>query len=392
VGTLYVVTETYPPEVNGVAHTLARLVAGLRGRGHAVSVVRPRQGVADERESPSGLRDILVPGLPLPGYRGLRFGLPARRALRAHWRVSRPDAVYVATEGPLGWSALRAAARLAIPAFSGFHTNYHAYLAHYRAGWLEPLGFPYLRYFHNRSQGTLVASEDLRDRLESAGVRNLHVLGRGVDSDLFSPERRSADLRRSWGAGEGNAVVLHVGRLAPEKNIPLAIAAFGAMRQVDPSAILVVVGDGPLRAALERVHPDVRFCGLRTGISLAEHYASADVFLFPSETETFGNVTLEAMASGLAVVAYDYAAARTHIRDGESGVLVPYGQPRAFISAATCLAGSSGAIARLRGQARAHAITVDWGSVVERFAEILRGSQAAAGDGVRAPRAAAVTS
>src|SRR5262245_16792621 len=188
-----VVTETYPPEVNGVALTLARLVEGLRQRGHTVSVVRPAQRAdADARLAPD---ETLVPGLPLPGYRTLRFGLPAVRALRAAWRRRLPDVAYVATEGPLGWSALRAAAALGIPAFSGFHTNYHAYLAHYRLGWLEPMGLPYLRWFHNRSRGTIVPGPDLRDRLDASGVRNLHVLGRGVDCRLFDPRRPTAGLR-----------------------------------------------------------------------------------------------------------------------------------------------------------------------------------------------------
>ena len=369
-----VVTETYPPEVNGVALTLARLVEGLRDRGHTVSVVRPAQRADGAARA---VRDeLLVAGLPLPGYPTLRFGLPAGRALRAAWSRRQPDVAYVATEGPLGWSALRAAAALGIPAFSGFHTNYHAYLAYYRLGWLEPMGLPYLRWFHNRSRGTIVAGPDLRDRLDAAGVRNLHVLGRGVDCRLFDPRRRSAELRRSWGAGEGDLVALHVGRLASEKNLPLVFSAYEAMRRVDPSVRLVIVGDGPLGAMLARQHPGARFCGLRRGEDLAAHYASGDVFLFPSETETFGNVTLEAMASGLAVVAYDYAAARMHIRDNESGVLVPYGRAREFATAAACLVAATDAAGRIGLEARAHAVTVDWASVVARFEAILLGAAA----------------
>jgi glycosyltransferase involved in cell wall biosynthesis len=366
-----VVTETYPPEVNGVALTLARLVEGLRDRGHTVSVVRPAQRA--DGAARAARDELLVAGLPLPGYPTLRFGLPAARTLRAAWGRRRPDVVYVATEGPLGWSALRAAAALGIPAFSGFHTNYHAYLAYYRLGWLEPIGLPYLRWFHNCSRGTIVAGPDLRDRLDAAGVRNLHVLGRGVDCRLFDPRRRSPELRRSWGAGEGDLVALHVGRLAPEKNLPLVFSAYEAMRRVDPSVRLVIVGDGPLGAMLARQHPGARFCGLRRGEDLAAHYASGDVFLFPSETETFGNVTLEAMASGLALVAYDYAAARMHVRDNESGVLVPYGRAREFATAAACLVAATGAAARIGREARAHAVTVDWPSVVARFEAILLG-------------------
>src|SRR5262249_3861514 len=177
----------------------------------------------------------------------LRFGLPASGALRARWAADRPDVVYVATEGPLGWSAVGAAKRLGIPVLSGFHTNFHSYARHYRAGWFTPLVFRYLRAFHNRTQRTLVASVDLRDRLHELGLDNLAVLGRGVDGELFTPDRRLESLRQSWGAQPGDLVVAHVGRLAGEKNIPLAIEAYRAMQRMRPTARLVLVGDGPLR-------------------------------------------------------------------------------------------------------------------------------------------------
>src|SRR5262245_46249772 len=172
-----VVSETYPPEINGVAMTLARLVDGLRGRGHTVSVVRPRQRVDrfdDRRDSD----EVLVHGAPLPGYGGLQIGLPAGGALRRHWRERRPDVIYVATEGPLGWSAVRAARRLRLPVVSGFHTNFHGYARHYHAGWLTRLVLRYLRNFHNRTTSTVVATADLRARLSALGFTNLSVLGR----------------------------------------------------------------------------------------------------------------------------------------------------------------------------------------------------------------------
>lgn len=370
-----IVTETYPPEINGVALTLARLADGLRGRGHDVGVVRPRQPAADARfaaTDPDGA--VLVRGLPLPGYPAVRIGLPAGRMLREAWSRRRPHAVYVATEGPLGWSAVRAARRLGVPVYSGFHTDFPGYARHYGAGALAWLALRGLRRFHNRTRGTFAASRDLRDRLDAAGFRDLHVLGRGVDGALFSPARRSAALRARWGAGAGALVAVSVGRLAAEKNLPLAVAAYRAMRESAPTARLVFVGDGPLRGELERLAPEAVFCGMRTGEDLAAHYASADVFLFPSETETFGNVTLEAMASGLAVVAYDYAAAAQHVAAGESGVLAPRGDAAAFVARAAGLARSPAALAEMRRRARAHALTVDWTAVVDRFESVLLGA------------------
>ena len=309
----------------------------------------------------------LVPGVALPGYPQVRSGLPAARLLRRCWSLARPDVVYVATEGPLGWSAVRIARELGIPVVSGFHTNFHVYARHHRAGCLSPVVLRYLRRFHNRTSGTLVPTADLRAQLAVLGFENLSLLGRGVDGTLFDPARRSASLRAAWGAGDGDLVALYVGRVAPEKNVSLAVGAYHAMRRVSPSARLVVVGDGPLRSALAAAHPDVLFPGAETGERLATHYASADIFLFPSETETFGNVTLEALASGLAVVAYDYAAAHLYITSGESGVLVPLGDSQGFIGAAVGLARSPRQIEAMRREARARALSASWPSVVARF-------------------------
>ncbi|MGH7963638.1 MAG: glycosyltransferase family 4 protein [Candidatus Binatia bacterium] len=370
------VTETYPPEVNGVALTLAHLVTGLRAQGYTASVVRPRRQTSDGSGCSNDSTVTLVRGLPLPGSWGLQFGLPAGGLLRRAWTQQRPDVVYVATEGPLGWSAVRVARRLGIPVFSGFHTNFHSYSRYYRAGWLQSLAFHCLRSFHNRTAGTLVPSVDLRDRLHALGFKDVRVLGRGVDSQLFTPDHRCTALRRQWGVSENDLVVLYVGRLAPEKNLGLAIGAYRAMQRVSDSLKFVLVGDGPLGGALQRAHADFIFCGLRTGEELARHYASADVFLFPSETETFGNVTLEAMASGLAVIAYDYAAAKMHITHGETGILVPYGDTQAFVDSAAQLVRGPQALHMMRRQAREYVAACDWQRIVERFATLLTGGGA----------------
>ena len=362
-----VVTDTWAPEVNGVALTLGRLVDGMRARGHVVSVVCPRGRRRYASVDGHHPALTLVAGLPVPGYRRLRFGLPAHALLRDRWTRYAPDVIYVATEGPLGWSALRTARALGVPVLGGFHTNFHGYARHYRIGWLEHGIASYLRRFHNRTQGTLVPTADLRDRLLAAGFENVSVLGRGVDGRLFNPARRSAALRARWGVSEQDVVALYVGRLAPEKNVELAVTAYRSMRQVAGSVRGVVVGDGPSRGALEAQHPDLLFCGERTGEALAEHYASADVFLFPSETETFGNVTLEAMASGLAVVAYDYAAARVHVTSGWTGLLAPHGDAAAFVEAATALARSPERLARIRARVREAVTHLHWDHVVARF-------------------------
>jgi glycosyltransferase involved in cell wall biosynthesis len=364
-----VVSETFFPQVNGVALTLGHLVKGLLDLGHQVSIVRPRQ-----RRSESGGLDpsvTTVAGLPLPGYKGLQFGLPAGALLQQLWMRCRPDAAYVATEGPLGWSAVSVARRLAIPVFSGFHTNFHSYSRYYGVGYLGTIVLRYLRWFHNRTRGTLVPSSDLRDRLITLGFKKVSCLGRGVDSQLFDPARRCGILRRQWGLGEDDLAVVYVGRIAGEKNLSLALTAYRAIKQTVNCARFVVVGDGPLRSSLEAQNADVIFSGMQLGPQLAAHYASADLFLFPSETETFGNVVLEAMASGLAVIAYDYAAAGCHIADGETGILVPLGESKAFVAAAVQLASQPGKLKRVRRQAREYSTSIGWSRVVERFAALL---------------------
>ncbi|MGH7339645.1 MAG: glycosyltransferase family 4 protein [Candidatus Rokuibacteriota bacterium] len=379
-----IVTETYPPEVNGVARTLGQLVRGLRARGHVVSVIRPRQHAWDGRcARDSDMIDdatTLVRGVPLPRYAGLQMGVPAPGKLRETWTRDRPDAVYVATEGPLGHSAMRMGRRLGVPVVSGVHTNFHRYMRHYRAGALQHVALRYLRHFHGLTDRTLVATAELRDRLEALGFANLAVLGRGVDTRLFTPERRSAALRASWGASTHDLVVLQVGRLAPEKSPALGIEAYRAMAGAGGASRCVMVGEGPLRATLQRANPDVVFTGELTGEPLATHYASADVFVFPSDTETFGNVTLEAMASGLAVVAYDDAAAKVHIAHGVSGVLAPHGDARAFVAEAVALVRSPERLAEMRRLARAATAPLDWRRIVERFESILTGAPKRADD------------
>jgi glycosyltransferase involved in cell wall biosynthesis len=366
-----VVTETYPPEVNGVAMTLERMVGGLQRRGHRVQLVRPRQYAAERPAAQARFEEVLKPGVAIPRYDGLKLGLPAGQALFRLWSVKRPDVVHIATEGPLGWSALAAANKLRLPVSTGFHTNFHRYSRHYGFGFLSKSIAAYLRKFHNRALATLVPTEEMRIDLESQGFLNLRVVARGVDTRLFCPERRSAELRAQWGVCDTQPVALYVGRLAPEKNLRLLGEAFAAMRRMRPDCRLVVVGDGPQRAALAARQPEVVFAGIRSGTDLAKHYASADLFLFPSLTETFGNVTLEAMASGLAVVAYDYAAARQHIAHEVSGLLAPFGDSGAFIQLATAAMQDPARTVRLRAHARDAAERIDWDSVFDDIQAVL---------------------
>jgi glycosyltransferase involved in cell wall biosynthesis len=364
---LAIVTETFPPEINGVAMTFGVIARELVRRGHAVTVYRPwRSDLPDEAAHPE-FCEIALPGLPIPGYPLLRLGLPARRRLARCWRTDRPDLVHVATEGPLGASAVTAARTLGLPVTSSFHTNFHIYAGHYGFTPLRRLTLAWLRHVHNRTLRTFAPTAELCRELAAAGFTRLGVLSRGVDPRQFSPARRSPALRAAWGAANGEVVVLHAGRMAAEKNYPLLFRAYAAMRGANPRMRFVLVSDGPLRPALQAAHPECIFTGFIPREDLARHYASADVYVHASLTETFGNVLLEAMASGLAIVSFDYAAARQFVRHRVNGLVVPCDQSGALVAAATELARDAALRARLCAAAAASLTAQSWETIILRL-------------------------
>jgi glycosyltransferase involved in cell wall biosynthesis len=369
--TLYiaVVTETYTPDINGVAMTCERMVSGLSRRGHRIQLVRtqdPKAPIAEHVDE-----DIRVRGFAVPWYPDVRFGLiTARRLIRA-WTKDRPDIVQVVTEGPLGLAALRAARKLGIPAISDFHTLFDHYTRYYKMGWMQGMAEGYLRWFHHQSLATLVPTNALRETLAAHGYHDLKVIGRGVDTERFAPAHRSSALRKTWGVDDDTPVALYVGRLAAEKNLDLAIEAWHAMRSAHPGCRMLFVGDGPMRQALEAAAPEALFVGSKKGAELSAHYASADIFLFPSLSETFGNVTQEAMASGLAVLAFDHAAAGTLIQPGQNGLLATPGDNSTFINQAVHLVNDAGMRQRFGRQARQDALTHDWNEVTIKLEELL---------------------
>ncbi|WP_310409007.1 glycosyltransferase family 1 protein [Pseudomonas koreensis] len=368
------ISETFPPEINGVANTLGRLCEGLRARGHQVELVRPRQAGDPQRSTDDAL--LLCRGWPLPGYPGLQWGQSSMHKLLRRWKRQRPDVLYIATEGPLGLSALRAARRLGIAVVSGFHTNFQQYTSQYGLGLLTRMLTHYLRWFHNRSAMTLVPSVSQRLELERRHFERLALLSRGVDSQLFHPSKRQSALREQWGLSDTDIAVIHVGRLAPEKNLGLLKRCFDTLRETYPQRHLklIVVGDGPQRSTLEKEMPEAIFCGAQRGEALAAHYASGDLFVFPSLTETFGNVVLEALASGLGVVAYDQAAAAQHIRHGYNGVSAMPGDEQAFCEAAAWLLEEDERLRCVRLNARQHGSRQGWGAIIEQFEGYLRGA------------------
>ncbi len=357
------VTDTYYPDINGVAFTLARLCAGLRGRGHRVEIIRSGQAHGED--------ETTVWSWMLPGYREVKVGAPWPGYFDRRWRKNRPDAVYVAIETPLGFSATSAALRLGIPVVGGYHTNFSDYLQKYGAHWIGKQVWRYQKWFHDRLDLTLVPSPDAWEKLVAAGFSKVSILGRGVDTDLFSPAKRSEAVREELGARGDTPIALLVSRVSSEKNLGLAIRAFARMRQSCPGMISLVVGDGPARLKLQHDHPEVKFPGYMTDARLADCYASADILIFPSETETFGNVLIEGMASGLAILSYDYAAAGWHGEDGTNLLKVKKGDETAFLNAADRLLDPS-----LRATLSAGAVhtaqTLAWSGIVGGLEKIFR--------------------
>jgi glycosyltransferase involved in cell wall biosynthesis len=362
-----IVTETFPPEVNGVAMTFGVIARELGRRGHRVIVHHPRRDDLPPAVPSPDYAEVTHAGFPIPGYRQIRLGFPAGRRLRRAWEAERPDLVHVVTEGPLGASAVSTARAAGIPVTSSFHTNFHTYARHYGIGPLRRSVLAWLRRVHNRTLRTFAPTEELCAELAESGFLNLRLLSRGVDTWGFHPARRSPVLRQQWGAGPDDPVVLHVGRMAPEKDYGLLFEAYAAMRRANPRLRVVLAGEGPLRARLMREHPECVFAGFLPRDEIGRYYASADLYVHASRSETFGNVLTEALASGLAVAGFDYAAARQFIRHGESGLLARFDSPAELVEAATLLSTDDFLRAKLRLRAREAVEEHSWETVVALF-------------------------
>ncbi len=367
-----VVTETWPPEVNGVAVTLSKLIHHLGQRQHTIQVIRPRQDKHDAGVENAGWSELLLRGLPIPRYPQLKLGLPSKKALIKAWSVRRPDLVHIATEGPLSWSALQAAQILRLPVTSDFRTNFHSYCQHYGVGWLSKPIVAYLRKFHNRTAFTMVPTLAMKHQLETMGFKNLKVVARGVDTQLFHANKRSEAMRASWGVTPDTMVLLSTSRLAAEKNLNLTIQAYQTLLAQGRKVKMVFAGDGPMRAVTEAKCPDAIFVGMCTHEQLATLYASADLLLFPSLTETFGNVTLESLSCGTPVLAFDCAAAGEFIQDRKNGWLVPSDEPQTYIQRALEITQDSATLAQSREFTRPSVAHLGWDEIAGQVETIFQ--------------------
>lgn len=287
---LALITDAWFPQINGVVTTLRTTTEELRKFGHVVETITPDQ----------------FANWPCPSYPEIRLALGCGRKLNQRLDQFKPEAIHIATEGPLGLAARKYCKKNGLPYTTSFHTRFAEYVQ-VRTGHLLALGYSYLRWFHGGSHRMMVATPSLLDELTGRGFKNAVLWSRGVDTDIFSPRDKS------YLPGE-RPLMLYTGRVAPEKNVE-------SFLKLDLPGTKYIVGDGPQRAELESQFPNARFVGYKTGDELARHIASADVFVFPSRTDTFGLVMLEALASGVPVAAFPVQGPKDVILSEKVGCL-----------------------------------------------------------------------
>jgi phosphatidylinositol alpha 1,6-mannosyltransferase len=370
-------TDTYPPQVNGVSVVTARTAAGIRARGWKVCVIAPRY----PRQPPHGVKQFIdefengdmrveLPSTAFPPYPDIRLAVPA------YWRVARtvrefqPDVVHCETEFMIGRLGQIAARRAGVALVSSYHTDFSRYTVAYGAPALRNVVTNYIARFHGRARRTYTPSQMARADLLALGVRDVEVWGRAIDVRTFVPERRDLMFRRLNG-WDDKFVLLHVGRLAAEKGVQRIVEGFRIARGLLPtgSVHLIVAGGGPDEHALRRAAPpDVTFLGvLDHKYALPQLYASADAFVFASLTETLGLVVLEAMASGLPVIATPAGGVADHLRDGENGLAFPAGDVTEMAHAMVRLVMDAKLRDELARGARRTAEALDWEGELDRL-------------------------
>lgn len=353
------VTDTYRPQVNGVTTVVQRIADGVRAARHGVAVVAPRYPHGSDGDGGGGGEELRVPSLPFPPYPSIRLSFPLYRHVARSLDHFAPDLIHVATEGPLGVMGRRYAMSHDLPLVTSFHTDFPRYARDYGLGFLTPLVWRWLLHFHRPARLIQTPGIAVRDDLVRRGLRNTVVWGRGVDTQQFHPDRRQAGWRRWMAGGDDAVIVLHVGRLAREKNLGVLVDAWRrAQRCLGPRAAFVVAGEGPRSQYVATRAPFARQLGFLDRDTLALLYASSDLCVLPSRTETCGLVALEAMASGLPVLAASAGGLAETVRHEENGLLLHPDDARGFAHAIVTLAldgqrrRALGALARLTAVSR----------------------------------------
>ncbi|MGC5040943.1 glycosyltransferase family 4 protein [Streptomyces sp. DT190] len=368
-----IVTESFPPDVNGVAHCALQTARHLVDRGHAPVVVAPAPAPGNKPDGSAPCPVVHVPSLPLPGYPQVRVALPSRR-LAATLVEHRTEVVHLASPFVLGVRGMAAAARLGIPAVAVYQTDLAGYARTYM-GAGEAAAWRRIRSVHGAADLTLAPSSAALRDLRTHGVPRVELWPRGVDTERFRPDRRDEALRREL-APNGELIVGYVGRLAPEKQVELLAGACGL-----DGVRVVIVGDGPSRPSLEQTLPGAVFLGRRTGDDLARVFASLDLFVHTGPFETFCQTVQEAMASGLPVVAPAAGGPLDLVAHGHTGFLVPPRDAAAVREAVRTLAAAPALRTAFGAAGRATVEGRTWAAVGDRlighYANVLAGRRTA---------------
>ena len=367
-------TGNYNYIKDGVALTLNRLVAFLLKRGIPVLVFAP---TGPEPAFPSVGELVAVPSFPIPTRSEYRIALGLPKAARRRLKEFRPTLFHIAVPDVLGYQALKLARTWGVPAVASYHTRYDTYLRFYGLGILEKLGQRYLRSFYTKVRRVYPPSESMAQIIRDEGQsRNVEVWARGVDSEVFSATKRDLAWRRSLGVSDDEVVICFVGRLVKEKNTGTVARVLNLLTQRGRPFRAMIVGDGPELAAMRAALPEAIFVGFLHGDDLARAYASADIFFFPSESETFGNVTLEAMASGLPAVNAVASGSNSLVIEGETGFLVSARDEAGLADRLALLVGDSGLRRRMGQAARRRALEYSWETILsgllESYRQVLR--------------------
>ena len=355
-------SDTYPPQINGVAPTLARLVKAVEARGGEVQVV-----TVSDPDAPADPQVERWPSIPFWAYPQLQMAAPRRDKALDLVEKWKPNLVHATTEFGIGLGGLLGAKEKRVPLVTSYHTHFTAYLRHYNLSVLDAIGWPYLRWFHNAGRITWAPSEIVRAELEGNGFKNTRVWSRGVDQNQFHPKFRSSELRRSLGVEEDGVLAVYIGRLAPEKGIHVALEGMRQVMERNPKVRFALAGHGPDEERCRATAPPgTVFMGRLTGRALGEFYASGDIFVFPSITETFGNVVLEAMSSHLALVAPDIGAT-TELATPETALQFRAQDPGSLAGGVEQLVKDPALRRKLADAAFAVAETRTWDSVFDRL-------------------------
>ncbi|MEO8200202.1 MAG: glycosyltransferase family 1 protein [Gemmatimonadota bacterium] len=367
-------SEVYWPMVSGVGVTLVRLADALAARGHAVRVYSASYplppGFADR---PEVYRSASV---PLFLYPDVQWAFPRYRSLLEDAADFSPDVVHVATEFAMGVTGLKVARQLGIPVIASAHTDYEKYASRYNLDWFMRAGWGYLRWFY-RQTGTVLCPSSVYERhLNARGISNTGIWSRGVDTEVFHPRHRREEYRRALGVDSRDILVTYVGRIAREKDLDLLVRAWELLgRREDVK--LALVGRGPMESELRRMElPGVVLPGLKHDLDLSTAYASSDIFVFPSTTETFGNVLLEAMASGLPSVAAAAGGILEYARHGTNAWLVAPHSPEAITEGLNRLLNDSDLRRVLSNGARRTACDRGWDLVFDSLLNEYRDASA----------------